>query len=216
MGGAEDSTLTDCQSREYHIEHSAPRSAEAHGAFLSPAARRGGRKTRSLPRGDPVRASASQAQMLAEGDLFAGLEAFLASWARLSLLFFPADRSPFAGERGKCLVSLFDVGQNSPLQDRRLRDSWMHFDERLDAMIKHTGIWHRHRFLESTELRDDDPTLRVVEIDTLHAHYRDRELKRQTVHLPSLRAVIHDLDQRWQLALERLRHLYPASKGDRE
>lgn len=156
-------------------------------------------------------AAALNTQGRAQNDLFAAIESFLAAWARLSLLFFPAARpGSFAAIRGELLVEVFDLPADSPIRDRRLRDSWMHFDERLDTMIAHTAWRSRHRFVLSADVRDNEQALRVVEIDTLRVHYRGRDLERRVVNLRSLRLVIEDLLKREQHALVRYRQLYPS------
>lgn len=75
------------------------------------------------------------------------VESFLTSWARLSLMLFPAPRGKKeertrAEARGEHLQSLLGVKDGDLLRDRSLRDAWMHFDERLDQAVaegRHVG-----------------------------------------------------------------------------
>ncbi len=60
---------------------------------------------------------------------FDAIEAFLAAWARLSLLFFPQAKDPKAKNRGEVLRKVYLMDRRtSPLADRQLRNAWMHFD----------------------------------------------------------------------------------------
>jgi hypothetical protein len=112
--------------------------------------------------------------------LFDFLEAFLASWARLSLLLFPLagndEMSEFRKARGQGLRKMMGVGNESVFADRELRDSWMHFDERLDRAVLTGKFGNRHSFVRSDRVRDYiDNTLRLVEVDRLVVHFRNRE-----------------------------------------
>lgn len=114
-----------------------------------------------------------------QGTLFERVEAFLAAWARLSLLFFPTGGNGEAGKfkriRGASLRKRFAVSGESIFRDRDLRDAWMHFDERLDAEIRLGRFGDRQRFVEAARA---DPyaenTVRLLEVDTLVIHYRTR------------------------------------------
>jgi hypothetical protein len=93
-----------------------------------------------------------------QAQYFSAVEAFLAGWARLSLLIFPLDGkgrdAGFRSERGIAIRTALVVGPTSALADRDLRDSWMHFDERLDRAFVTGTFRERHRFVRSTEAAD--------------------------------------------------------------
>lgn len=95
---------------------------------------------------------ASTAQIAVQGDLFTEFEAFLAAFARLSLLFFPQVRkgdpdANFKNKRSEKLRAIFNVQSDGVLSDRDLRNAWMHFDERLDAAIANGQFGDRQRFV---------------------------------------------------------------------
>jgi hypothetical protein len=124
--------------------------------------------------------------------LFDALEAFLASWARLSLLIFPLsgndEVTEFRKARGEGLRKLLGVTNESALADRELRDSWMHFDERLDAAVSAGKFGNRHSFVRSERVGDYlENTLRLVEVDKLVVHFRSRDGKSRSVDIPGAR-----------------------------
>ena len=78
---------------------------------------------------------AGRASIDAQGRAFSSIEAFLAAWARLSLLFFPTTDKSTRGKqranRGEVLRKVWLVHpKTSPLSDRNLRNAWMHFREK--------------------------------------------------------------------------------------
>jgi hypothetical protein len=104
------------------------------------------------------------------------------------LLLFPLagneKTSEFRKSRGEGLRKVLGVGNDSPLADRELRDSWMHFDERLDAAVSSGKFGNRHGFVRSERVEDYvDNTLRLVEVDRLVVHFRSREGKAQAVNI---------------------------------
>lgn len=138
--------------------------------------------------------------------VFDSLEAFLAAWARVSLLLFPTGKAEFTKRRGRTLRRILGVQDTSILGNRALRDSWMHFDERLDQGVSGEGVGGRQLFVRSTELTDNKKRtfLRVVEIDTQVVHYRDRKGQRRSVSLADLRGALVDLERRRNGALDKL------------
>lgn len=71
--------------------------------------------------------------------LFGSIEAFLAAWARTSLILYPVKKRDKAENarnegRGKHLraaLGIRDPGLSAGFDNRRLRDGWMHLDEDL-------------------------------------------------------------------------------------
>jgi hypothetical protein len=104
--------------------------------------------------------------------MFEALEAFLAAWARVSLILFPTAGNQ---QRADCLREAFEVDSGSILADRELRDSWMHFDERLDVAVA-GGRWNnRHRWVRSEVAKlAQRSALRLFAVDTLVIYFRDR------------------------------------------
>ena len=144
-----------------------------------------------------VRASESQVQD--QTRLFDVLEAFLASWARLSLLLFPLTKSgigsDFTKARGEGIRNALGVDVNSAFANRDLRDAWMHFDERLDAAVSGGTFGSRHRFVRSERAGDYvDNTLRLVEVDTLVVRYLDRRGQARAVDLRTAKQELLDID----------------------
>ncbi len=144
------------------------------------------------PSGDPARLAVALGEQVDEQTkLFDALEAFLASWARLSLLLFPLSgggASEFRQARGEGLRRLLGVTDGSALADRELRDSWMHFDERLDAAVSGGTFGNRHSCVRSERVQDYiDNTLRIVEVDRLVVHFRSREGESRSVDLHAVR-----------------------------
>jgi hypothetical protein len=139
------------------------------------------------------------------------MEAFLAAWARLSLLFLPTQTAGKEGEnRGDVLQLILDVDvSTSPLADRVLRNAWMHFDERLDQAVR-AGTWgSRHRFVRSSEgQKAATLAVRVIEMDTLRVHYRDEKGNFHSTDLRALRSHLLSIEANRSSALQRFRELY--------
>jgi hypothetical protein len=55
--------------------------------------------------------------------------------AALSRFFWPASKTPLALARGRRLREAFALGDDSPLRARQLRNTFEHFDERLDRFL---------------------------------------------------------------------------------
>lgn len=148
-------------------------------------------------------------------EVFDELEALLAAWARLSLLLNPqkgkGEAGVFALARGHVLRAVLAVSEQSPLLDRDLRNSWMHFDERLDTVIRSTGRWgNRHRFIHSSDhASDQGSSIRLIEVDTLRVTYPDEKGDRKTAKLRDLEPVLLGLVNELTNASERFRMLFP-------
>jgi hypothetical protein len=70
-----------------------------------------------------------------ETRLFGAIEAFLAAWARMSLLLYPIkERDQPRGQHLRFVLGIREVGPTAPLNDRKLRDGWMHLDEDLGKL----------------------------------------------------------------------------------
>ena len=142
----------------------------------------------------------------AQTRIFDHLEAFLAAWARLSLLLFPTKGTQFAAERGNTLQQLLSLPANSVFADRELRNGWIHFDERLDTAVQRNTAANRQRFIRSSQLTLTlrRTTLRIVEIDTLLIHYHDRAGQPRCADLRELRTALVQLQERRKGVLTRL------------
>jgi hypothetical protein len=68
-------------------------------------------------------------------DIVATVHEALGHSAALSRFFFPAAVTPLARARAARLRRTFEVADNSPLQNRDLRNALEHFDERLDEYL---------------------------------------------------------------------------------
>lgn len=139
------------------------------------------------------------AQLRAQAHLFDTLESFLTAFARASLLLFPVSRSPFAQKRGatmqQCLAQDYS---SSPLNDRDLRDSWMHHDERMDSAVEARRSASGQTFTRSGERIDaeTDAHLRVIEADSLVIHFRDRAGAKRSRNLHEIAAALREVDAR--------------------
>lgn len=147
------------------------------------------------------------AQLRAQAHLFDTLESFLTAFARVSLLIFPVSRCPFAQKRGatmqQCLAQDYS---SSPLNDRDLRDSWMHHDERMDSAVEARRSASGQTFTRSGERIDSetDAHLRVIEADSLVIHFRDRAGAKRSRNLYEIAAALRDVGARQTDAFEHL------------
>jgi hypothetical protein len=124
--------------------------------------------------------------------LFDEFEGLLAAWARLSLLFHPQWRQT----RGKILRSLLDLTDDSLLANRSFRDSWMHFDERLDNAYQDGWLGNRQQFVRTIDVSVAiRHSVRVIDIEGLAFHYRDKELKQNHVTLAEMKTLLLSLQK---------------------
>lgn len=155
-----------------------------------------------------LRDDALQMQTSEQLEFFEQLEALLAAWARLSLLLQPAApkgrKGDFSRARGSLLRELLDIPSGSILLDRDLRNAWMHFDERLDLIIREKGAWgNRHRFTHSSEReRDGGSSIRFLALDTLEVTYPTQAGQRKTTALRDLRTPLMAIPKRCSAATE--------------
>jgi hypothetical protein len=133
-----------------------------------------------------------------QAQYFAAVEAFLAGWARLSLLLFPVEgRGPlatFRAERGRRIREALGVAPDSVLSDRELRNSWMHFDERLDRAMLDGTFGERHRFLRAVEAPPFfGNTIALLEVDSMIVRYTSRSGQPAPLDLGILENALVDL-----------------------
>ena len=129
---------------------------------------------------------------------FAALEAFLAGWARLSLLLFPLEgKGPDAASRaarGRAIRDELGIAASTILADRELRDAWMHFDERLDRALFGGTFGERYRFVRSTKANQlIQSTIILLEVDSLVVHYTTRSGSRASMDLNRLEQAVSEV-----------------------
>ena len=144
--------------------------------------------------------------------LFDGVEAFLAAWARLSLIFRPGrSRSPlraFTVHRGATMRGLFALEAGHPLLDRATRDNWMHADERLDHAWIENSLGNRQAFVKTDRVKAKlRQTLRVIDVEALTVYTRDETGEVCGLALRDLAGVLRDLEARAKTAHERVDEL---------
>ena len=152
-------------------------------------------------------------QRQVQAKAFDTIEAFLAAWARLSLLFFPQGKNAKTTNRGDVLRRVYFVhSRTSPLADRQLRNAWMHFDERLDHAIETKTLGNRHQFTTSAQgARAAVRSVRVVEMDNLVVRYRDSQGASKATDLRELRRYLEALDAQFGKTQRRFRLLTGAA-----
>ncbi len=174
--------------------------------------------------GDALRASSEQdreldeqafnAKLQSQAKIFDLLDAFLSNYARLSLLIFPSSKDAFALERAATLQRCFALEQTSPLNNRDLRDSWVHFDERIDQALQAKRATNGQTFCRSAQVDDrvKETYLRIIEIDTLRIHFRNRQGQSAFAALRELRGPMLDIEKRRSTAFDNLRSGIESSK----
>lgn len=151
---------------------------------------------------------ASAAQIAVQDDLFNEFDAFLAAFARQSLLFFPQIRkgdpdADFKEQRSEKLRTIFKVQTDGTLADREVRNAWMHFDERLDSAISNRQFGDRQRFVFSAKADDHkQSTLRLFVVDTLNVCFRTQSGEVRCVDIRALRPDLMDLFEHAKTALQ--------------
>lgn len=102
-------------------------------------------------------------------DLWFGLESLLTAWSRASLILYPT-----AGRdnRGVILRERLDVDENHPLSERGLRNSWMHFDERLESALSQYDNLTPYQFVRCVG-DSDSLTLCEVAVEPLSITFLD-------------------------------------------
>lgn len=154
------------------------------------------------PRDREMFYEAMAAKQPLQAEFFAGVEAWLATISRISLIFYPARNgvNDIHFERGKSMRALFEVGEGHLLRDRELRNRWQHIDEALD--VQRDGPVHPQRFIHSTEYAADVAarTLRLLIVDTLEIEHlgEARIAIRQVVdEVQALNARLPDIMNSW-------------------
>lgn len=148
-----------------------------------------------------------EASGLHQTNLFDYLEAFLATWARLSLILFPTGQANDAWKaaRSATLLRILAPTHRDRLENRDLRNSWMHFDERLDAAIREGRFSNRQRFTKSADFdQAKDRTLRLLLVDTGEVWFYTENGDRRAVSLDRMREALTDLSDRIPGCLDRL------------
>jgi hypothetical protein len=117
-----------------------------------------------------------QQMVLSQGAIWLALDGFLASWARASLFLWPAParhrteaQRELSRARGEDLRAILEVKDDHPLNDRDLRNDWMHYDERLDDALTLYGRVTPQRFLRDGESEPDASlTMRLFDLTNLY------------------------------------------------
>lgn len=148
-----------------------------------------------------------QAKLRHQTHIFDNLEAFLAAWARVSLLLFPSGKGSFTRHRGETLRRIFGLDDTCLLADRELRDAWMHHDERIDAAIETGRRASGQLFTRAAEITDQRKAifLRIVDIENLVVHYHARDNQLRAVALGGLEEALKDLDAGRVAAFDQLK-----------
>lgn len=125
-------------------------------------------------------ADALNAGVQQQTTIFDAFEALLASWARLSLLLHPISgkgaMSQWRSERGNKLRDLLQLPPDTLLASRTFRDSWIHFDERLDSAVVEGWLGNRQQFVKTAGVVNAvKHSVRVIDIQALAFHYRTRD-----------------------------------------
>lgn len=158
--------------------------------------------------GDRATIDGVQQMVLTQGAIWLALDGFLASWARASLLLWPAParhrteaQRELSRARGEYLRAILDVNDDHPLSDRELRNDWMHYDERLDDALTLYGRVTPQRFLREGEREaDTSPTMRLFDLTNLHLLFANE----RRYCLRSLFDAARDLQVRVKKAMESL------------
>jgi hypothetical protein len=137
--------------------------------------------------------------------VFHALDGLLACWARLSLLLFPVqlkakkqrEMALWMNLRGSTLRELLSVPPDSLLSNRDIRDSWMHFDQRLDDAVQQGRLGNRQTICSSaTAERAMEYSVRVIDMELLSLHSRAQDGVVQSIRLEDMNTCVHLLAQR--------------------
>jgi hypothetical protein len=138
---------------------------------------------------------------------FDALESALATWARASMIIYPVETggepSAFRRNRGAHIRALLRLGSANIIGDRELRDSWVHFDERLDQVVQQGRWGNRHQFTTQAEIEAGKAKgIRLFALDTLTIYYLRRTGQRSSQTIASMQAsldeIIGNLGSAWQ------------------
>lgn len=104
-------------------------------------------------------------------DIWSNVQQVLVSSSNISKIFWPPNKKN--NKRGRALRELFNVGDNSPLNNRVIRNHFEHFDERIEKYFQHTdqGVYTdleiilpmpEWAYMGSTRNRAYDPVNHIV------------------------------------------------------
>ncbi|MGH9887221.1 MAG: hypothetical protein ACREBE_16965, partial [bacterium] len=80
------------------------------------------------------------------------------------------------------------------LADRSFRDSWMHFDERLDSAFVGGWLGNRQQFVRTASVsRAVKHSVRVIDVEALAFHYRDRDGAQRSVTIDQINQCLDQL-----------------------
>jgi hypothetical protein len=119
---------------------------------------------------------------------FDAVDGFLMNWARASFLVYPvSEKDPYTKARGETMRAKLKLTDDT-LDDRDVRDSWVHFDERLDRVSAGSQLLSRHMFALAKDVTPPKiaGTLRLLEMDTLVLHYHLRDGRPASANLWNL------------------------------
>jgi hypothetical protein len=138
--------------------------------------------------------------MRAQGATFALFESLLAAWARLSLLIHPiegkGEMASWRAERGRILRGALNLGEQTLLANRSFRDSWMHFDERLDQAFLDGWLGNLQQFVRSAQVTVAvQNSVRVIDVESLTFHYRTRNGAQESVSIADVKACVLDVER---------------------
>jgi hypothetical protein len=130
----------------------------------------------------------------AQTTIFDLFEAFFAAWARLSLLVHPVGAKDSKDEmvvwrlkRGELLRNVVALSDDTLLANRSFRDSWMHYDERMDAAWVGGWLGNRHQFVRSAIVATAvKHAVVVIDLEALAFYYRDRDGKKRSVTIDAI------------------------------
>lgn len=130
-----------------------------------------------------------------QGEVFDQFESLMAAWARLSLLLHPIpgtdEVSKWRVKRGEALRSVLQLAPNTLLASRSFRDSWMHFDERLDRAYIEGWLGNRQHFVKSAGVPSARKiSVRIIDLEALAFHYRNREGQPEQVGMADMKQCI--------------------------
>ena len=147
-----------------------------------------------------------------QSHVFDAFESLLAAWARLSLLLHPVGaKAQWRQERGRLLRAVLLMPDNTLLADRSFRDSWMHFDERLDQAYANGWLGNRQQFVRTSSVATAiQVSVRVIDIEGLAFHFRTDAGAMASVQLADIRTCLALVEQGLQDIGPRIMRHFPA------
>ena len=162
--------------------------------------------------------AALRASSGSQTDAFLFIEVLLARWARLSLLLHPI---PTGGlnpswrvDRGRLLRSLVNLPDKSLLANRDVRDSWMHYDERMDQSVQEGWLGNRQQFVATAEVAGAiRHAVRVIDMESGTIYFRTREGSVDSVLFSAIDAALDQVASGLESVGERLAGLPLRQRG---